>query len=286
MPETSESWLSKAQGNLRRAKTAYADEEYWDVVSHLQQADEKIGKAVLLATGLLPDSQHMREIMTSVFGVEKTTPEKLGHNWHINLIGDFAPFLDSFEGITGSLEGGKSESMKAAAKWWKDSIPDYKERVKKASAVKANPLPSMEELDATIKDCNKALDLAAALPATLKLPEVNVPNTEDIFVSLDKSLRAFGIKVDKKTRKNAEEKALSKLPNLTKDFNAMFVKAAQSSYLLIALMVLNVHLQQHHTLANYPTKKVVYDKKLPLIARFEELRMLLQRSHDMAKLLA
>ena len=283
MSEVPESWFDKAEGNLRRATASYKDEEYWDAISQLQQANEKIAKGLLFKTGMLPTSREQRNLMASFFGVKKTRPEDLGHAWGENLLDDFVPFLSSFEQITKALKAGKSEPSRSAADWWKDAIPDYKAKLEAARATKENPLASLNELDATIKDCNKAIDLALALPSTLNLPEPKPPSSEDIAASLDKGLRAFGIKLDKKTLKDAEATARSRTPGFVKDFNGVFLKSAQFSYLLVSLMVLNVHLQKHHTLANYPTKRVVYDKKLPLVARFAELHALLQRCLDFGR---
>jgi hypothetical protein len=126
--------------------------------------------------------------------------------------------------------------------------------------------------------------LALALPQSLNLSEVKPPPSEDISANLDRTLKAFGIKLDRKTLKQAEIAAGAKVPKITKDFNDMFLKSAQSSFLLITLAVLNVHLQQHHTLANHPADKVVYDAKLPMVARFEEIHALLQRCLNSAKL--
>jgi hypothetical protein len=268
---------------LRRARAAYNDEDYWDAVSHLQQADEKIAKALLLGLGFLPDSEDLRSAMKRVFGVKKTKPEDLGHDWHANFIGDLDPFLRSFEEVTKSLEKGKSEQSKAAVKWWKNSIPDYKERVKKAKAVKPNPIPSAEELNGIIADCNKALDLIIAAPDTVKVGDLNLPKIDEIDESLKVVLKGYGVNLDEESRKSVESKALAKFSRIISDFNGIIVSATQSSFLLVELAVLNVVLSRHHILANYPTNKVVYDKKLPLIERFENLHSLLRRSLDLAR---
>jgi hypothetical protein len=221
--------------------------------------------------------------MTLVFGVENTRPKDLGHDWHANFIADFEPFLKSFEKFTNSLERGKSEQSKASAKWWKESMPDYKERVKKAKAVRSNPLPSAEELKGVITDCNKALDFIVAAPTTIRVGNLNLPKPEEIDESVKVLLKGFGIKMNAESRKDAEKRAIEKFSRIANDFGGIVINATQSSFLLIELAVLDVLLSRHHTLANYPTNEVVYDKKLPLIKSFEELHSLLQRSLTLAR---
>lgn len=285
MPEKPESWLAKAEGNLRRAKDAYDDEEFWDAVSQLQQAEEKIAKALLLVMGIIPDSDKLREAFVSVLGIQNTGPEHLGHNWHANLMVELTPFLDSFEKVTKSLEKGKSDSSRTAAGWWAKTIPDYRDSLEKAKKVRSIPLPDLKEMDAVIKDCNLALETAANLSSTLNLPAPNPPDAKDIALSLNETLKSFGVKVDKESKKKAESIASARIPVFMSGFNAMFLEVAQQAYLLIVLMILNVYLQKHHTLANYPTSKVVYDKNFPMIVRFVELHGLLQRCFDLTKAL-
>ena len=165
MSKELDDWLRKSEGDLRLAKLAYDGKEYWGAISHLQEADEKIGKATLIQLGLLTSDQGMKNIMETFFGAKHTEPKDLGHDWGAQMVKDLEPFLDSLEKMVRPM--GKSDSLRQAADWWKTSLPDYRERLEKAKQLKSNPLPSLTEFDGVIKDCNKILELSREVPSKI-----------------------------------------------------------------------------------------------------------------------
>ena len=272
-------WLVKAKGDLRQADSAYTDHEYWDAISHLQEANEKIAKALLIKLGFLPTSEGLRNTIEAVFGAKRTRPKDLGHNWAVRLIEDFGPYMDSLQKITNSLP--KSESFSQARNWWSDTLPSFRTNVKSAKKLKAKPSPSLEELDNALADCDKFLEMSKTIPAHLSLDSNRTFNLEEMDQSVASLIKdVYGIAIDKRTRLETEAKALENIGQIVGGIQETLRSVVEMCYVWAVLAVLNVYLSLHHIFARYPTKRVAYDENLSLVIRFQRIHALHRRVLD------
>jgi hypothetical protein len=133
-------WIEDAKKKLRRALSQFAAKDYGDAISDLQGSEERIAKAIMLRIGILPTDREVESKVEAAFpGMKYRTPKDLSHNWHERMLEDLTPFLDTM-GPVGQLFRNKPGG-RDTAEFWKKAIPDYRERLKKARAVKAKSRP-------------------------------------------------------------------------------------------------------------------------------------------------
>lgn len=275
-----EAWLLDAEKKLSRARVQFAAKDYGDAISDLQGSEERIAKAIMIAIGMIAQSEEMSAKTDVAFpGVKHKQPEQLSHNWHERLFEDLGGYLDTMEYAGGKFKGKKGGETTAA--FWESSVPDWRERLKKARAVKAKPKPTLEELDGILKDCNRLLGELDGMIGRINVPEVKLPGldlTDDFVRSI---LKDAGIKLKKSERLAIEEAELPKHAHLLANLGSVMKETSERVSLLMLLAILNVYLYQHHTMGSYPSSQ--YSETSPMVVRFGELASLLERILERTK---
>jgi hypothetical protein len=277
-----EKWVQNAESKLRRAHTEFAAREFGDAVSDLQGSEERLAKALLIRINILPSDPKLARVVKHAFpGLKFTTPKDLGHYWHERVLADFVPILDKFEEI-GEAFGNQAGGWRTT-KFWRSAIPDYRERLEKARAIRAIPNPTQQELDDVVKDCNRALDALDDYLKKINLRKVKAPNLRLIDKVVTRKMRGSGQYARREERRAWEEEALLEAKPLIDGFVAVFKRIVEISRILLTLAVLNVYLCEHHTTGSYPSS--LYTRTFPMVVRFTELSSLIQTALNRAKVL-
>jgi hypothetical protein len=272
-------WILDAKKKLKRAQSQFATKDYGDAISDLQGTEERIAKAIMLRIGMLPTDPKVESKVKIAFpGMKYRAPQALSHNWHERMLEDLSPFLDTMDPVGKLFK--KRHGGEDTAEFWKKAIPDYRQHLAKARAVKAKPRPTLQELDGVLSDCNRILDSLEDRLSRLNIGKVNIPGP-DILDSLVKSfLKSAGVSVKKEERLALENAELLKFKPFLENIDPEFKTAVKRSQILLTLAVLNVYLYQHHTRGSYPSSQ--YTESFPLVVRFNELSSLLQRILDLS----
>lgn len=274
-----EKWILDAEKKLKRAQSQFKAKDYGDAISDLQGSEERIAKAIMLRLGMLPTDPKVASRVDMAFpGLKYRVPKDLSHNWHERMFEDFAPFLNTMEPV-GKLFQNKPGGEKTA-EFWRKAIPDYRQRLEKAKAVKAIPKPTLQELDGVLNDCNRILDGLEDTLSKLNIGKVNVPNQDLLDGLVASYLKKAGGSMKKDERLALENAELSKFKPFLDNFDLEFKRIVKHAEILVTLAVLNVYLYQHHTMGSYPSSQ--YTETFPLVVRFNELSYLLQRILDLS----
>jgi hypothetical protein len=274
-------WFQTAERKLAVAESDYARRDYGSAISALQGAEERIAKGLLLRLSILPDDPGPAASLKRAVGVKYLTPKALGHDWHVQLLDDLDPFLNTFEAV-GTSFGNRRPGWRVT-KFWGLNAPDYRRRVEAAKRVKSTPAPNAEELDGVLKDCNRFLDQAAETASKMKPIKVKIPKASQVDRAAKASLKRAGVYAPRELRKEIEEELLTKFKSDADRVVRNIPETVILVHILLTMAALNVYLHRHHVLGEYPTSEVRYDEAFPLVAKFSELRALLLRGLDMAK---
>jgi hypothetical protein len=277
-----EKWIEDAERKLSRARVQFADKDYGNAISDVQGAEERTAKAIMLRTNILPADRNVAELVKiAVPGLKFRVPEKMGHDWHERLLEDFVPYLDSIEKVA-EMFGNQSEGWRTK-RFWRGTIPDFRERLAKATAIDPVPKPPLEELDAVLKDCNKALDALEVSLGKLNLRKVKAPNRRVLDRLVKGYLKRKRSYLSREDRWAIEEATVEWLKPFLENFASEYRRIVEISHILLTLAVLNVYLSKHHTVGSYPS--YLYTEAFPMVVRFSELSSLVDRMLQRSKVL-
>lgn len=274
-------WFKAAQRKLGSAASEYSRKEYGNAISALQAGEERIAKALLLRLSFLPDDPGMATALKVVVGVKYLTPRALGHDWHVQLLEDFGPYLDTFETI-GTAFGNKRPGWRIT-KFWASNVPDYRQKVEAAKKVGPNPAPTLIELETVVVDLNRFLDGAVSAASKVKPGRYKIPKVSQVDRAAKVSLRRAGIYARREVRKEIEEDALAKFKPVADRVIGDMAELIVLVHVLLALAVLNVYLYRHHVLGEYPTSEIRYDESFPMVVEFGNIHNLLKRCLEMGE---
>jgi len=279
MLEYYKDWFKFADDDLVAAKVLLGNKKYRQGVFQLQQSCEKISKGLLMRMGFLrisEEDEKVKEIRKSI-GLPSSTPKGYTHAWHLRMLEVLDGFTDEFDAIANVLLEIKLSERKTvqAISDFKGNVPDYKERIKVAKRLKANPNPSLQEFDAMLEDCNRLLDGSAkAEQQVLRAArKIRLPKKKLLLRKLEKRL---GVKID--------EDEMKKIDKLYRNPVVYAENIMVFSITLIVLAVLNTYLLPHEQLSRYPDTQIdfVYDESLAIIMRSNEVANLLRRCSGVA----
>lgn len=263
-----------AEKYLTWARAKFGSKDFGHAISDLQGAEERIAKALMMEIGMIAQSDEMSLKTDIAFpSVKHKQPEQLSHNWHERLFKDLPGYVDTLEWAGSQYEGKKGGESTAA--FWQATVPDWREKLKKARAVKANPKPSLEHLDAILKDCDNLLSQLDETIGRIKIPQAQLPSLELTDALVVSFLKEFGLKMKASERHSREKAELANYHDLVSNLESVTKSAAERTILLMILAVLNVHLWEHHTTGSYPSSQ--YSETFPMVVRFNDLASLLER---------
>jgi hypothetical protein len=274
-------WFKAAQKKLSSAESEYSRKDYGNAISALHGAEERIAKALLLHLSFLPNDPGMAAALKVVVGVKYLTPKALGHDWHIQLLDDFGPYLDTFEAI-GTAFGNRKPGWRTT-KFWSLKVPDYRQKVEAAKKIGPNPAPTLRELEALVADLNTFLDGATAAASKVKPARYKVPKASQVDRAAKVSLHRAGFYANREARRKIEEDALTSFKPVADRVIRSTGDLIVLAHVLLALAVLNVYLYRHHTLGEYPTSEIQYDDSFPMVVKFRDLHAFLKRCLGMAE---
>jgi len=273
-------WLVSSRLKLEASGLFYGKKDYGNAISSLHGSEERTAKAILLRLSFLPDDPGFAGFLKKIIGVKYTTPKALNHDWHVQFLKDLNPYIDILERI-GTSFGNKKPGWRTT-QYWRTKGPEFRKKVEVARSIQSKPTPSKKELIDVLDGCNRLLDEIEESAPNMKSAKIKIPKARQVDPAAKIALKSIPVYVPREIRKDIEEAFLESFRSGASRFASNVSEITVLVQLLLVLAVLNVYLNRHHVLGEYPTSEVKYTKSFSMVRSFTTIQALLNRGVEMA----
>lgn len=267
-------WLKGAEETLGVVDLLFKHEKYRFAIFHLQQAAEITSKAVLMRISLLKTVEEnalAKEIREDMHLSAKSA-KYYSHDWHYKLLDVMDGFIGKFDKLSEFIISNKLADKKTAPQIleFRDSVPDYKLRIKNAHKLQANVNPSIDELNEVILFCLGKLELTskAVEKVKTKMDKFKMPDKKRLVREAEK---AYGTKLDSDGRKVVDRLWVLNFS----DYAQRMVVFSQT---LIILAIVNSYLLPHESISRYPFGQtdITYNPYTPIVRKTKDFSVVTQ----------
>jgi len=229
--EQAKAFLLKAEEDLNTAKRAYRKRSYNDSITHTQQAVEKTGKSILIATGL---------------SNTKELKKKFSHNFSTNLIKKLRLFYSSLIGYS------DDNLIINIIKWVDNFFETYKEKRKSLSLVQ-----TIDELTVSLKSYENIFSSIMNKIETLEEAKIQLSMIETYRDSFEVIIDELEKISNQKFPSEVKDKLLREYCQFIQEQNQLLLitNTVAVTIILIFISILSMNLDMHFERSRYPKKK-------------------------------
>ncbi len=268
-------WLHESSLDLESGKVLYEKNLHSHALFHLQQANEKLLKGLLLSIGLLVSERSKKDDLFRLFlRFTRKTPRDYSHTPVSRFMGDLEQMIPSMEDLIDSVIASTKGEEKEKLVLLKKQIRDSKSSVRKLKIMSPSMKTSEQEVENELKGSLMLLETTAKLNELMQKEFEKVDIQHAINTSF-KLLRRAGIRLPL----NQTDFQLSK-----EDVQKMIFPSTRSMGLVIVSMSISLLLDSLESITRYPDKiDLKFDEGNPYVKHFLQVHDIISKCLKMSE---